>query len=236
MRGTRPVHESGRGGSYGTYKTPTDPPTTRGHTHPTGPLAPQPRRGLTHCTRCRSHSTCDSVSVRSTRRHHPTNERPLSRRLGHVWSTVHVSSQASMQSTGGRLAVTRSADLHVCARAAATARAHAHMRAVPLPRVRAASSLGITQSQRPAVGTAWQARGSPGSMGSQGVYRNSRLAASEGWIRPVYAAATARHACAAATAHAAPRMCPPAPLAAAPHAEWWHQLHPAAATVAKSSR
>ena len=54
--------------------------------------------------------------------------------------------------------------------------------------------------------------------------------------RPVFAAAAALTALAAATACAAPGMAPPTPLAAASHTEGRHLCRSAAATVAKDSR
>jgi hypothetical protein len=130
----------------------------------------------------------------------------------------------------------------MCAHAAATAHAEAHTQSIPLPRDRAASSLGITQSQQPAVGTACQAQGSPGSMGSKGVCRNSRLATLEGWIGLVEAGRP--HVTCLCRCHGktCARRChgsrcpqdvsPHATCSSSPCAEWWHQTHPAAATVA----
>eukprot|EP00966_Prymnesium_polylepis_P309583 7153232-Prymnesium_polylepis.1 len=99
---------------------------------------------------------------------------------------AHASNEASTHTcAGGRPASGRYGFRWVCTcatRAAVAARAHRARAASPQWRNRTASSLGEAQSRRPAGGRQEGAQALPhGRAGSQGVRRNSHLAASEGW-------------------------------------------------------
>ena len=171
--------------------------------------------------------------VRSLRRHHTTNKRPLSRWRGHVSSASMdmqhgMSMPCSRRRMSGRYAFCWGAPMRTLA--AATACVHLHVRV--LLRCRGVAQQRRSTRPNPCCPPVGPARPKPSSEGSQGVHRNPRLAASGGWIGLAGTRVPSgrssplprrRHgALAAATARAAPRMYPPAPLAAASHAEGRH--------------